>query len=114
MINHEVEVAKISKIMSSSNKDKEMGSKGIIVVKPPITIGEVFENAICGRNRSVNLSHVLSTSEETVFIAGSYLKTTEQRETAIYTLADRIKHLADDPKKVFELLNENPFPKIRR
>jgi hypothetical protein len=110
MRNHEVEVTKISKRMTSSNEDGGI-TTGSIVVKPPITVGEFFDPAIRGRDGyGIRLSHVLTTSEATVFVAGSSLKQAEEREAAIYTIADRIKRLADSPEKVIDLIDENPFP----
>jgi hypothetical protein len=110
MSNHEVKVAQISKRMTPSNQETR-STVGSIIVKPPITIGEFFDTAIRGRDgHGVNFTHVLTTSEVTVFVAGSSLETPEKRENAIHTIADRINRLANAPEKVIELIDENPFP----
>jgi ethanolamine utilization microcompartment shell protein EutL len=110
MSNHEIEVTQISRRMTPLNKDAGT-TTGSIMVKPPITIGEFFDTAIRGRDgHGVRLSHVVTTSEVSIFVAGSTLETAEKREAAIHTVADRIKRLANTPEKVMELLDENPFP----
>jgi len=69
MINHEVEVAQFSTHTPSG--DERVGTLGSIIVKPPIAPGEFFKSAIYGREgHGVSLSHVVTTSEETVFVAG--------------------------------------------
>jgi hypothetical protein len=109
MSNHEVEVTKISERVTPYG---EIGSTiGSIVVKPPITPGVLFDTAIRGRDGyGVNFAHVVTTSEATLFVAGSNLKEAEQRQGVIYTIADRIKRLANAPEKVVDLLDDNPFP----
>jgi hypothetical protein len=110
MNNHEVEVAQISKRTTPSGEEAR-STIGSIIVKPPLTIGEFFDTAIRGRDgHGVNFSHVLTTSEVTVFVAGSSLETPEKREAAIYTVAERMKRLVNTPEKVIELIDENPFP----
>jgi hypothetical protein len=98
--------------MTPSNLDADT-TAGAILVKPPITVGEFFDTAIRGRDGyGVRFSHVVTTSEETVFVAGSDLETREKHEEVIFTIADRIKRLIYSPEQVIDLLDENPFPKL--
>jgi hypothetical protein len=108
--NHEVKVAQISRPRTPYGQEGP-STVGSIIIKPPITPGEFFDTAIRGRDgHGVNFTHVLTTSEETIFVAGSSLETPEKRETAIYIVADRINRLVNEPERVIELINENPFP----
>jgi hypothetical protein len=96
-----------------SGKDAQF-AKGSIIVKPPITPGEDFKIAIYGQDgHGVSIHHVVTTSEVTLFTAGSTLETPARRHTAIYKIADRIKQLADKPERFLELSKENPFPQPR-
>src|SRR5689334_9887512 len=110
MSNHEVEIAQISKRYTPSGEERN-STIGSITVKPPVTVGEFFDTAVRGRDgHGVNLTHVVTTSEATVFVAGSSLETADKREAALYTVAERMKRLVNAPEKVIELIDENPFP----
>lgn len=109
MSNHEVEIAQITRGKAHSGED-DGSTTGSIIVKPPITPGEYFNRAIRGRDgHGAFLSHVVTTSEVTLFVAASNVGTPGKQEAAISIIADRIKRLADNPEKVNDLIDENPF-----
>ena len=65
MVNHEVEIAHISH-KTPSGGDR-LASVATITVKPPITPGEDFKDAIFGQDGDgVSLRHVVTTTEATL------------------------------------------------
>jgi hypothetical protein len=115
MINHEVEIAHISH--NTPSGVERFASLASISVKPPITAGEDFNRAILGENgHGVSLHHLVTTSEVTLFVAGSTLQAPlgkrKEREFAFSTIKDRIKRLADAPEKAIEMMDESPFPRL--
>jgi hypothetical protein len=71
MINHEVEIVDTSHKTPSG--DERLASVASILVKPPITPGEYFKNAIIGVDgHGVSLHHIETTSEVTLFLAGRW------------------------------------------
>jgi hypothetical protein len=117
MINHEVTIARISHETPSG--DERLASVATITVKPPITPGDnLFKSAIYGEDgHGVSLHHVITTSETTLFLAGSTLDKPQDlskrkaRDIAFSTIKDRIKRLADAPEEAIEMMDENPFPR---
>lgn len=114
MARHEVTVEGFSYRDVSYHPTKHAGEAGIIV-EPPIVVGELFTRAILGADANgVTLRHVVSTTDQTVFIAHAgdnhERKTEAQAHAAIATIKDRIKQLAESPDDVIDLMQQNPFP----
>jgi hypothetical protein len=83
---------------------------GAIVVKPPIQAGEGFKNAVLGQNSHlVDVQHVVTTDEASVFVAESGRGEAENRQADIHAIADRIGRLANAPHTVLQMLDSNPF-----
>lgn len=89
---------------------------GGIIVKPPISIGEGFKEAVLGKPDptydivlGVEVRFVASTPDASIFIAESSRKDVEHQRTDIEEVAARIGRLANAPETVMELLSERPF-----
>lgn len=112
MSKHEVKITAFTEREADHFSQIPKKTLGGITVKPPISTGRSFREAVLGLDKSeVGLSFVASTSEVSVFVAETSRGTTsEERQGVIHNIADRIKQFADAPEKVIEMMDENPFP----
>lgn len=88
-------------------------SSACVSVKPPIRVGEKFNDAVLGaqgRRGSVSLSELVTTTEETVFIARSGRGEPEVRHADIALIAQRVGQLVDAPGTALQMMAEKPFP----
>ncbi len=85
---------------------------GSVVVRPPIRMGERFNNVVLGRNKhGVDIHEVASTNDATILLIESSLGATpEERMPTIDVIAGRIVQLANTPEIAPTLMGETPFP----
>ncbi len=86
-------------------------TSGSIIVRPPVSVGEGFKRVILGSDRDrVDLEHVITTEDASVFLAESSAGGPEDRRGDIQIIADRIGKLANAPESAAKMMSENPFP----
>lgn len=90
---------------------EENCSETTLVVRPPIIVGELFEETILGQEPlEVSLKHIITTEDATILEARiGAMRDKQERVRALKEIASRITVLAAFPGEATFMHRENPF-----